>query len=216
MNSIYLFFRSFIPPIIFEIIYYIRGLKVRDKNLILFNGDSELFISLIKNSEVYLEYGVGASTVYASRNTKAKIYSIDSSRLWINKVRNYLINHKIEFYWADIGEIGDWGRPINYDKRNKFSEYPAYFWKRGIFPDLILIDGCFRVSCFLTSLLYAKEGTHILFDDYNSRGYYHIVEDILSPLKIQGRQALFKVPKKEEINFEEIEFLLNKFEFIFD
>ena len=40
------------------------------------------------------------------------------------------------------------------------------FFENKLVPDLILIDGRFRVCCFLSSLKYGNVGTKILFDDY--------------------------------------------------
>jgi hypothetical protein len=43
-------------------------------------------------------------------------------------------------------------------------------WRRGaVKPDLVLIDGRFRLACFLHPLLAAAPGTPILFDDYTNR-----------------------------------------------
>ena len=62
--------------------------------------------------------------------------------------------------------------------------------------DVILIDGRFRVACFLYCLLKSKEGSFIFFDDYINRSYYHVVEDIIPAFDLCGRQAVFQVPKK--------------------
>lgn len=65
----------------------------------------------------------------------------------------------------------------------------------GFSPDLVLIDGRFRVACLLTALLKAKAGTVILFDDYlNRRELYGRVEDLLLMRKQIGRMAEFVVP----------------------
>jgi len=61
------------------------------------------------------------------------------------------------------------------------------------FPNVILIDGRFRVACFLASLLLAKPGTIILFDDYVNRPHYHVVEKHLSLSKAAGRMVEFVI-----------------------
>jgi hypothetical protein len=58
-------------------------------------------------------------------------------------------------------------------------------------PDLILIDGRFHIACFLASILLAKPGTIILFDDYFDRPNYHVVEKYIKPSAKAGRMAEF-------------------------
>jgi hypothetical protein len=66
-------------------------------------------------------------------------------------------------------------------------------WQEKISPDLVLIDGRFRVFCFLTSVKFAPVGTKILFDDYINRPFYHVVEEFCERIDTCGRQALFEV-----------------------
>ena len=61
-------------------------------------------------------------------------------------------------------------------------------------PDLILIDGRFRVSTFLSCVL-KFPGAKVLFDDYVDRENYHVVESVIKPKRTVGRIAEFKVPK---------------------
>ena len=83
-------------------------------------------------------------------------------------------------------------------------------------PDLVLIDGRFRVASFLTSLRECKVGTKIIFDDYEFRAHYHIVEDFIKPDRIFGPQAIFEVTSKDNLNFSALDKLINKFEYVMD
>jgi hypothetical protein len=84
-----------------------------------------------------------------------------------------------------------------------FYLYFEGIWTGQVTPDVVLIDGRFRVSCFLTSILRAQPGTAIIFDDYVSREFYHVVERLISPSYHDGRQAIFKVrPMNEEMRAE--------------
>ena len=67
-----------------------------------------------------------------------------------------------------------------------------------------LFDGRFRVCCFLTSLKFAEEGTKIIFDDYTNRPHYHFIENYVSRVKVFGRQCMFVVPSKAEIDMAEL------------
>lgn len=63
-------------------------------------------------------------------------------------------------------------------------------------PDLVLIDGRFRVFCFLTAIKLAPFGTKILYDDYTNRPFNHEVEDFYQKIDVCGRQALFEVSSR--------------------
>ena len=58
----------------------------------------------------------------------------------------------------------------------------------------MLVDGRFRVACFLTSLIEADAGATILFDDYTDRPHYHLVEDYAPVVDQAGTQVKFVVP----------------------
>ena len=96
-----------------------------------------------------------------------------------------------------------WGYPSTYRHRHRFRNYVHSPWQHSpVKPDLVLIDGRFRVACFLHSLLTAEAGTPILFDDYTNRPHYHLVEEFCPIEQTEGRQALFRVP--EELDRERI------------
>jgi hypothetical protein len=185
--------------------------------LSLFDGNDYLFITNINSAKIYGEYGCGTSTIYVALNSDATILSVDSSQDWINSVSNKLSGRgKIKLHYANVGVVGEWGTPINYKNYSNFNEYTDWIWKQDLSPDIVLIDGRFRVCCFLTSLLFAKEGTKLIFDDYTNREYYHIVEMFIQPSITSGRQALFIVPNKNQLNIEKINIFINNFRFVID
>jgi len=162
----------------------------------LFDGDDHMFQREILSCQVYGEYGCGASAVWVAHHTAAKIVSVDSSAEWIAKVELETKSHreKLHIDRVDLGEIAAWGYPTTYRYRSRFHDYVASPWRHGVKPDLVLIDGRFRVACFLHSLLTAESGTRLIFDDYNNRPHYHLVEEFCPVKEREGRQALFLVP----------------------
>lgn len=161
------------------------------------------FSNHLKRSKVYLEYGSGASTLYAAINKVDNIISIDTSSEWIRKlneeIKNSNLNENINanLIYSDIGSVGEWGYPLDESRVVDFHKFSTMPWKLmhqlEITPDLILIDGRFRVACFLYSLVCAEPGTIILFDDYFGRDYYHVVENFTKPRNVYGRMAEFIV-----------------------
>ena len=61
-------------------------------------------------------------------------------------------------------------------------------------PNIVLIDGRYRVACFLNILLKTanKYKVLILIDDYKEREEYKIVEKYLKLKKYHGTMAVFQ------------------------
>jgi len=166
---------------------------------ILFDGDDGLFKALLPSVENYFEYGCGKSTEYLYKFSDANIYSVDTSQEWANKIQSLSKNredNRLNVKWVDVGPVIDWGTPASFEKRQNFAEYANWFWGLGVDPDLVVIDGRFRVYCFLTSVKFAPVGTKIIFDDYADRLSYHVAEEFLSVIDRCGRQVLFEVDSR--------------------
>ncbi len=181
---------------------------------VLFEGDDFLFKKYLEDCNTYFEYGVGDSTIWVLENTKSIIVSVDTDEKWINKVNIAKYKDRININWVNLGELENWGRPRTYKYRKHFFDYISNVWKFNLKADVILIDGRFRVACFLYSLLNAKHNSIIIFDDYTNRPKYHVVEEVLQVYEKCGRQAFFIVPKV--YNKKLTQELLNNFIYVFD
>jgi len=158
----------------------------------------------MKACRCYLEYGSGGSTLLALRLGVPDVFSVESDRSFAEGLRAAAAGarRKGTRFWlllAEIGETGSWGRPAKAEACRNWPGYALRIWEEieraALAPDLILIDGRFRVACFLASLLKARPGTLILFDDYTARGArYAVVERHLAPALTIDRCAVFEVP----------------------
>jgi hypothetical protein len=153
--------------------------------------------NMIDEASIILEYGSGGSTIYGGKSNAKAIISTENDKKFLDKVvaeynKDGPLLVPIHVY---VGETKMWGYPINKDYQHRWPEYPVAPWnmakEKGIDPDTIIIDGRFRVACFLYSIGHAKPGTIIFWDDYVNRGSYHAVEDICKPRKTIGRAAVF-------------------------
>lgn len=148
----------------------------------------------------YLEYGSGGSTLRAAARGARHIIAVDSSRAWADAVRARAgaAGH-IHVLYCDIGEVGAWGRPRDGQGLRTYHSYMSAPWREArrlrVEPSVILVDGRFRVACFLYSLLCAQAGSIILFDDYMNREHYHVIEEFIRPHASCGRMAVFEVTK---------------------
>ena len=165
-----------------------------------------IFKEFAAKSNCYLEFGSGGSTVYIAKNTNVKnILSVDSDEKWVRDINEAIqtSTKEIMLQYCNIGEVGNWGVPKNRNRVENYWQYMSMPWEyaiqKSLKPDLILIDGRFRVACFLFSLLCAEINTTILFDDYVDRSEYFIVEKFCKLVETQGRMAIFKATKDFQV-----------------
>ena len=159
----------------------------------------------LRLSTCFLEYGSGGSTRLAASIGVPHIVSVESDRAFAAAVHAAVTSSETQslckVIHADIGRTKGWGHPVGFEAFRRWPNYSLAPWDflRGNHPapDLILIDGRFRVACFLASLLEAQPGTAILFDDYGDRvARYGHVEAFVRPAEQIDRSAVFVVPEK--------------------
>ena len=147
--------------------------------------------------EHILEYGSGGSTMIGAELENVRsLISVESDALWAENMNIALETQfpqgNARVHYVDIGPTGKWGHPEKSPQNfNKFPDYPFSVWSETNFnpPDLILIDGRFRVGCFIAAMLMTPKPVRVLFDDYVPRRNYHVVEDYFKPLHFAGRMA---------------------------
>jgi hypothetical protein len=150
-----------------------------------------------------LEYGSGGSTILASEMKKKRIFTVENDLEWAARMRRYIAQKPHPspaiIHTVDTGPTGAWARPINDSAWRNFHAYPLSVWDRDDFvePDVVLIDGRFRVACFVATFMRIKQQTTVLFDDYVDRDYYHVVERLAKPVKLIGRMAHFELTPTE-------------------
>lgn len=156
----------------------------------------------LAKTKCLLEFGSGGSTIAAAEIGVKEIHSVDSDAAFLSRVVAYVScsypSCDLHVYVLDIGATATCGYPESHDRSGKWAHYFSWPWealKRSRSnPDLVLVDGRFRVACFWASLLNARPGTLILFDDYAHRRHYHCVERVLKPIARVGRLGVFRVP----------------------
>ena len=162
----------------------------------------------------YFEFGVGGSTVHIYRNTKAIIRGVDSSKIWLSSVRKLVDRDRVSLKYVDIGPVGDWGRPVDYEFKHKWSDYYTSIHRTDIEPDFILVDGRFRVCCILQSILFSikKDIDPVisLHDDWRPR-YKHGI-DYLECIDKSDNLSMYKIPK-DRIDVDMINSTIDEFKY---
>jgi hypothetical protein len=164
------------------------------------------FLEAIAVARCYLEYGSGGSTVAALRAGVPDLVTIESDRLWLAAVRvrveASIVPGRHHLQHIDIGPTARFGYPASEVAWRKFGNYPLQPWtlvrEHGLRPDLVLIDGRFRVASFLATLIHAPAGCRVLFDDYGGRDAYHRVTAFVRPRRLIDRMAEFVVPETRQ------------------
>ncbi len=152
-------------------------------------------------ASVILEYGSGGSTVLASEMQNKTVFSVESDRSWTRKMRRWFRENppntgtEVNISWVDIGDTKKWGFPANQDKSGRYPRYPLSIWQSEGFkhPDVVLVDGRFRVGCALATAFNITRPVTLLFDDYGDRPRMQAAEEFLDAPELVGRMAIFRI-----------------------
>jgi hypothetical protein len=157
--------------------------------------------SQYKSAKNIVEYGAGGSTIMAAQLGKT-IITTESSSSWLIELmgayKEMGLKGDIIPIFADIGTTKELGYPDDEKRARHWPAYAIKAWRycreHHVNPDLVLIDGRFRVSCFMTSCIFTKSRVKILFDDFQDRKHYHVVKHIAEPIEIiDERLAVFDI-----------------------
>jgi hypothetical protein len=164
--------------------------------------ESALVRAEYAKADTILEFGSGGSTVLAAEMPGKHVYSVESDRSWARMMKRWFAANppadgsEVHIVWSDIGPTADWGHPADETAWSRFARYPLGIWqsKDFVHPDVVLVDGRFRVGCCLATAFSISRPVTLLFDDYTDRSRNRQVEEFLGePQRMAGRMAQFHV-----------------------
>lgn len=137
----------------------------------LFGQEPALFASALGTSRRYLEFGTGGSTLMAIRLRVSTMVAVESDPAWIDALRGHpeiagaIDDGRLGLVHGDVGPVAPLGYPRDYASGTQDKVlWPNYIqagWqevsKRGYVPDLVYVDGRFRVGCCLSVVLACKD-----------------------------------------------------------
>lgn len=122
----------------------------------------------------YAEFGSGGSTCLACKFPNLRsIVSVESDHAFQQKVQ--AMCPRADVRWINIGKTGDYGHPIGTASKHLWRDYSTADVGR---PDLILIDGRFRVACGIQCCLKYPDAI-IMIHDFAHRTEYHLLLQFL-------------------------------------
>jgi hypothetical protein len=160
------------------------------------------FLDKLGAARRYLEFGSGGSTVLAAK-LGIDFVTVESDKRFLDAVRRKINRDGYgrpgqKFRYADIGRISRWGRPVGAVtpdrlwKFHRYSDVPEEFLD-GPLPDVVLIDGRFRVACALKMLyqhtMRKDSDWLIVVDDATDRPDYRVLDDF-ADVEYVGRMAV--------------------------
>lgn len=158
------------------------------------------FLEQLAGAKRYLEYGSGAST-YQAAKLGVDFIAVDTDPYWLDSVRAKVHAAGLGrtgqvFRHANIGWTGLWGNPrgrVTEGRRELFrraSDPPPECFD-GLLPDLVLIDGRFRVASAFKALNMLREqtGWTLVVDDYADRPQYQGIGEY-AQVELVGRMAV--------------------------
>ena len=159
----------------------------------------EHFSAALADARVYVEFGSGGSTVLASK-TADRVVCVETDAEYLHAVQVTVGDcpAEVDFLHADIGRTAEWGTPLvrlgTNQQRERWVRYPWTPWPPldGLAPDLVMIDGRFRVASAAIALLHLGPDGRLLFDDYLDRPFYWALDAIADRVAEAGRLVEFR------------------------
>jgi hypothetical protein len=157
----------------------------------------------------YLEFGTGGSTLMAVQRGNT-VVSVESDPVWAAGVRAHceiaeaIAAGRVTILHADVGPVGEFGHPRgrnHIDHWNSYLYLPWNEWsKRGAAPDLVYVDGRFRVACCMSVIMALGQkfasGTMplvLMHDITDDRPFYKPVFDFFETVEAVESLYLMRV-----------------------
>lgn len=175
------------------------------------------FKKLLRKSKFYFEYGGGSSTLLAKK-LKKKFISIETDKSFYSFLKKNGVNQII---YSDIGPTKYYSIPLLplfliKGRIRKYSNQINLINKNlEFFPDLILIDGRFRVYVAIQVIIFCinninRNKTVIIIDDFKFRKEYHVLKKLVN-IRLVGRFGVIQITKKTKIDNNKAKKMSEKF-----
>jgi hypothetical protein len=183
--------------------------------LVMKPSEQILLESVLRCCRRYVEFGSGGSTVLAASLVKESVISVDSAVAWLDRVREACVEKECPIVptllHADIGPLKEWGFPADASRKSTWPSYHSDIWKHpeSTGADFYLVDGRFRVACFMQVLLHGSSEALIGIHDFAARKYYHVIHE--AAREIARAESLSIFVRRTNIDQGQISRILDKY-----
>ncbi|WP_368413859.1 hypothetical protein [Falsiroseomonas sp.] len=148
-----------------------------------------LLRQLVAGLQAYSEFGIGGSTRLAIESGIQRVVSVESDKAWLDAAAtNPLLaaavaDGRLSLLHGDVGPTRAWGAPSDPQTKHLWPGYwqrPWAIWsEERRMPDLVFVDGRFRVACALAALDFARsfgaapEQYRVVIHDFSSKREYY-------------------------------------------
>ena len=167
----------------------------------------------------YLSFGIGGSTLSALRLNARRLVAVDTDESSVARIREHpemaqaIAVGQAHILHVDLGPVGPWGMPKDASRRIEWPRYISITWKQwaalGEMPDLVYVDGRFRIAaCLSVALVQSRTArgsgdARVLFHDIcDDRPEYTIVLKYFDV--IESADSLYYLKVKRELIFPEL------------
>lgn len=199
----------------------------QDLPVMMQDDEKVFFDSFLSRAQNYLEFGAGGSTEFALRHINIQhIHSVESMDAWIKKlseredVASNMRSGRLNLVSAGIGPTKDLGFPQDNSTMSLWPRYSSTSAlqgeKDGTKFDLILVDGRFRVACFLRALQRINpadvETTHLLIHDVGEPLYHGTYSEVLEFAdKVDQVGTLAHYKKKKHVDERKLDEMASRY-----
>ena len=145
-------------------------------------AELDLFEKLLSRATRYVESGCGGTTVRALEANVTSIDCVETDVAWIERLRERpdiaqaVEKGRLRFHQRDVGEVIQWGIPVDHSKLRNWPYYSLGFWREiEEAPDFVFVDGRFRVATTIAALVYAAPDASVMLHDFAGRDHYEAV-----------------------------------------
>jgi hypothetical protein len=172
-------------------------------------NETEMFTRYLKRATHYFEWGCGGSTFYAATFPSIQtILSIENDVKWSLDVQTNVPRAMVKY--INTGPVNPGGGPKDEMRKSKWHEYYNAIKSRHVDPDLVLVDGRWRVACALTVTLECPSAV-VLVHDYSNRPSYHILNSYFDT--IEETETLVAFRAKPDIDHVEVLQRINDYKY---
>lgn len=147
-----------------------------------------------------LELGGGGTTVslFASGCRKLICIDADKALLWVlqslwERRRDLTSSREFRVVHWPLKAYGPWSYPVGSQEDALDLLLEAIAQGMEHMPDVCLIDSRYRVRCFMEIVSLTTAPVTIIWDDYQNRPQYRVIEEDFVPARTVGRVAEFYI-----------------------